>query len=104
MYHMNITNYFYFLSHDRKSGVIVMLSNLLEGNEFGDRNGHEGKDSKVETFWKNGRRERGWNKRRRSKKRWLRNESGREMCKMYMIVAWREFEYKSLKDEGRGKK
>ena len=31
--------------------------------------GHEGKDSKVETFWKNSRRERGWNKRRRSMKR-----------------------------------
>ena len=56
--------------HNSTSGVIVMLSNLLEGNEVGERDGHEGKDSKVETFWKNGRRERGWNKRYRSKKRW----------------------------------
>ena len=49
--------------------MIVMLSNLLEGNEVGERDGHEGKDSKVETFLKNSRRERCWNKRRRSMKR-----------------------------------
>ena len=47
---------FWKMVHDSMSGVIVMLSNLLEGNEVGERDGHEGKDSKVETFWKNGRR------------------------------------------------
>ena len=61
---------FWKMVHDSMSGVIVMLSNLLEGNEVGERDGHEGKDSIVETFWKNGRRERGLNKRSRSKKRW----------------------------------
>ena len=83
---------FWKMVHDRKCGVIVMLSNLLEGNEVGERDGHEGKDSKVETVWKNGRRERGWNKRCRSKKGRERNEIGREMCKICMVVAWREFE------------
>ena len=83
---------FWKMVHDRKSGVIVMLSNLLEGNEVGERYGHEGKYSKVETVWKNGRRERGWNKRCRSKKGRERNEIGREMCKICMVVAWREFE------------
>ena len=38
---------FWKMVHDSMSGVIVMLSNLLEGNEVGERDGHEGKDSTV---------------------------------------------------------
>ena len=61
---------FWKMVYDSMSGVILMLSNLLEGNEVGERDRHEGKDSTVETFWKNGRRERDLNKRSRNKKRW----------------------------------